>query len=297
MIDGLLVVNKPAGITSHDVVQRVRRWAKQRRVGHLGTLDPLATGVLPLALGEATKLSQLLTHGRKVYCGEIVLGVETTTYDREGEEVSRIEGPWPARDALEKALEPFRGAIEQVPPAYSALKRGGETAYRRARRGEDVRLEPRPVMIYRLELRAYAPPRLELEVECSAGTYLRSLAHDLGQSVGTGGHLSELCRARSGPFLIEHAIALDDIEGLDPRDPGVVRRMAAATSLPSFDVDARTARRVGQGVQLGRHEVRGAPPEGLIQLVRGDRLVALIEAIPGVAELRTSRVFLEGTKS
>ncbi len=297
MIDGLLVVNKPAGITSHDVVQRVRRWAKQRRVGHLGTLDPLATGVLPLALGEATKLSQLLTHGRKVYCGEIELGVETTTYDREGEEVSRVEGPWPARDALEKALEPFRGAIEQVPPAYSALKRGGETAYRRARRGEDVQLEPRPVTIYRLELRAYAPPRVELEVECSAGTYLRSLAHDLGQSVGTGGHLSELCRARSGPFLIEHAIALDDLEGLDPRDPGVVRRMAAATSLPSFDVDARTARRVGQGVQLGRHEVRGAPPEGLIQLVRGDRLVALIEAIPGVAELRTSRVFLEGTKS
>ncbi len=319
VIDGLLVIDKPAGLTSHDVVQRVRRWAKQRRVGHLGTLDPLATGVLPLALGEATKLSQLLTHGAKGYRGTIRLGAETTTYDREGEEVSRVEGPWPARDALEKALEPFRGAIEQVPPAYSALKRGGETAYRRARRGEDVQLEARPVTIYRLELGAYAPPRIELEprpvqfyrleivayeppdleveVECSAGTYLRSLAHDLGESVGTGGHLSELCRARSGPFLIEHAIALDDLDGLDPRDPGVVRRMAAATSLPSFDVDARTARRVGQGVQLGRHEVRGAPPEGLIQLVRGDRLVALIEAIPGVAELRTSRVFLEGTKS
>lgn len=297
MIDGLLVVDKPPGITSHDVVQRVRRWVKQRRVGHLGTLDPLATGVLPLALGEATKLSQLLTHGRKVYRGEILLGIETTTYDREGEQVSHVEGPWPARDALEKALEPFRGAIEQVPPPYSALKRGGEAAYRRARRGEDVQLEPRPVSIYRLELTGYEPPRLAVEVECSAGTYLRSLAHDLGQSLGTGGHLSSLCRTRSGPFLIEQAVALDDLEGLDPHDAGVVRSMAAATGLPSFDVDARTARRVGQGVQLGRHEVRGAPPEGLIQLVRGERLVALLEAIPGVAELRTSRVFLEGTKS
>lgn len=297
MIDGLLVIDKPPGITSHDVVQRVRRWVKQRRVGHLGTLDPLATGVLPLALGEATKLSQLLTHGRKVYRGEIELGVETTTYDREGDEVSRVEGPWPARDTIDKAVEPFRGAIDQVPPPYSALKRGGEAAYRRARRGEEVQLDPRPVTIYRLELTGYEPPQLGVEVECSAGTYLRSLAHDLGKALGTGGHLSQLCRTRSGPFLLEQAVGLDDLEGLDPLDSGVVRPMVAATGLPSFDVDARTARRVGQGVQLGRHEVRGAPPEGLLQLVRGERLVALVEAIPGVAELRTSRVFLEGTKS
>ena len=297
MIDGLLVIDKPPGMTSHDVVQRVRRWAKQRRVGHLGTLDPRATGVLPLALGEATKLSQLLTLGRKVYCSEITLGVETTTYDREGEVTAEMQGPWPTRDALEKALEPFRGEIEQVPPPYSALKLGGEPAYKRARRGEEVVLEPRPVTIYRLDLLAYEPPRVDLEVECSAGTYLRSLAHDLGESLGTGGHLSKLCRTRSGPFLLDQAIKLDDLEGLDARSSGLVRPMSAATGLPSFDVDARTARRVGQGVQLGRHEVRGAPPEGLIQLVRGERLVALIEAIPGVAELRTSRVFLEGTKS
>jgi tRNA pseudouridine55 synthase len=297
VIDGLLVIDKPAGITSHDVVQWVRRWVKQRRVGHLGTLDPLATGVLPLALGEATKLSQLLTHGRKVYRGEIMLGVETTTYDREGDEVSRVDGPWPVRDTLEKALEPFRGPIQQVPPPYSALKRGGEAAYRRARRGEEVKLEPRPVTLYRLELTGYQPPRVGLEVECSAGTYLRSLAHDVGRSLGTGGHLAELSRTRSGPFLLEAAVALDDLDGLDPHDPAVVRPMAAATGLPSFEVDARTARRVGQGIQLGRHEVRGAPPEGVIQLVRGERLVALIEAIPGVAELRTNRVFLEGTKS
>ena len=297
MIDGLLVINKPPGLTSHDVVQHVRRWAKQRRVGHLGTLDPLATGVLPLALGEATKLSQLLTHGRKVYRGEIALGVGTTTYDREGDVLAQNDGPWPGRDTLEKALEPFRGEIQQVPPPYSALKRGGEASYRRARRGEQVELDPRPVTIYRLELTDYAPPRVALEVECSAGTYLRSLAHDLGESLGTAGHLAELCRTRSGPFRLDQAIALDDLEGRDPLDEAVVRPMAAATGLPSFDVDARTARRVGQGVQLGRHEVRGAPPEGLIQLVRGERLVALIEAIPGVAELRTRRVFLEGTKS
>jgi tRNA pseudouridine55 synthase len=297
VIDGLLVIDKPPGMTSHDVVQRVRRWAKQRRVGHLGTLDPLATGVLPLALGEATKLSQLLTLGRKVYRGEITLGIETTTYDREGEVTAEMPGPWPARDLVDKALEPFRGEIDQVPPPYSALKRGGEPAYKRARRGEEVILDPRPLTIYRLEVTAYEAPRVAVEVECSAGTYLRSLAHDLGASLGTGGHLSDLCRTRSGPFLLDQAVTLDDLEGLDPQASGVVRPMAAATSLPSFDVDARTARRVGQGVQLGRHEVRGAPPEGLLQLVRGERLVALVEAIPGVAELRTSRVFLEGTKS
>jgi len=273
-------------------VQRVRRWAKQRRVGHLGTLDPLATGVLPLALGEATKLSQLLTLGRKVYRGEITLGVETTTYDREGEVTAEMPGPWPARDAVEKALEPYRGEIEQVPPPYSALKRGGEPAYKRARRGEEVVLEPRPVTIYRLEVLAYEPPCIEVEVECSAGTYLRSLAHDLGGELGTFGHLSRLVRTRSGPFTLEQAIPLDD---LDQLDESRLIPMAAATGLPTYEVDARTARRVGRGVQLGRHEVRGAPPEGTVQIVHQGRLVALAEAMRGVSQLRTLRVFLEGT--
>ena len=290
MIDGLLVIDKPEGLTSHDVVQRVRRWAKQRRVGHLGTLDPLATGVLPLALGEATKLSRLLTHGQKGYRGTIRLGVETTTYDREGDITASSDGPWPDEETVGKCLDRFRGEIEQVPPPFSAVKRGGEAAYRLARRGELVELEPRPVTFHRIDLLRYDPPDLEIDVLCSAGTYLRSLAHDLGGELGTFGHLSALVRTRSGPFTLDQALPLDELSH-DRLIP-----MAAATALPSFEVDARTALRVGRGVQLGRHEVKGAPRGGMLQLVHKGRLVALIEALEGLPQLRTLRVFLEGTK-
>jgi len=292
VIDGFLVIDKPAGLTSHDVVQRVRRWAKQRRVGHLGTLDPLATGVLPIALGEATKLSQLLTHGEKSYRGKVRFGIETTTYDREGEVVRECDGPWPERDALEAALAAFRGDIEQIPPPYSAVKTGGQAAYRRARRGEEVVLEPRKVTIRRLELVEYEPPFALLEVDCSSGTYLRSIAHDLGRALGVGGHLWELCRTKSGPFTLAQAVKLDDLEVLGQER---VISMVAATGLPTFEVDARTARRVANGVQLGRGEVKGVPGEGVLQLVHAGGLVALVEAQRGIPELRTLRVFLEGS--
>ncbi len=293
MIDGFLVIDKPEGITSHGVVQRVRQWAEQRRVGHLGTLDPLARGVLPMALGEATKLSRLLTHGKKAYRGRIRLGVATTSYDREGEVIASCDGPWPEQEELEKALETFRGAIRQVPPPFSARKLGGEKAYRLARRGEPVELDPTDVTIERLDLLDYSPPFLSLVVDCSAGTYVRSLAHDLGRLLGTGAHLWELCRTRSGPFTLEQAIPLEDLDALG-RDH--VIPMAAATGVVSYEVDARIARRVACGVQLGRQELRGAPPEGLLQLVHQGRLVALVEAEPGLPLLRTVRVFLEGTK-
>jgi tRNA pseudouridine55 synthase len=292
VIDGFLVIDKPSGLTSHDVVQRVRRWAKQRRVGHLGTLDPLATGVLPIALGEATKLSQLLTHGDKGYRGRIRLGIETSTYDREGEVLEERTGPWPAREVVAAALEAFRGDIEQVPPPYSAVKRGGQAAYVRARRGEEVQLEPRRVGIRRIELVEFDPPFLSIEVDCTSGTYLRSIAHDLGRALGTLGTLWDLVRTRSGPFRLDAAISLDQLDELGPTR---VIPMAAATGLPTFPIDARTSRRVAHGVQLGRHEVRGAPPEGIVQLVRDGRLVALLEAHKGLPELRTLRVFLEGT--
>ena len=294
MIDGFLVINKPAGLTSHDVVQRVRKWAKQRRVGHLGTLDPMATGVLPIALGEATKLSRLLTHGEKSYSGQIRLGVETTTYDREGEVTGEMAGPWPDREVVEKTLERFRGEIEQTPPPYSAVKQDGEPSYRRARRGETVHLEPRRVRLQRVELLDYEPPLVSIEVDCSAGTYLRSVAHDLGKALGTGAHLWQLVRTRSGPFHLHQSLALDDLEAWGAQR---VIPMAAATDLPTYEVDARTCRRVGNGIQLGRHEVKGVPPEGTVQLVRKGRLVALAEARLGIPELRTLRVFLEGTKS
>jgi tRNA pseudouridine55 synthase len=294
VIDGLLVIDKPVGLTSHDVVQRVRRWAKQRRVGHLGTLDPLATGVLPIALGEATKLSQLLTHGEKEYRGHIRLGVATATYDREGEITETYSGPLPEREDIAKALERFEGPIAQVPPPYSAVKRDGEPAYRRARRGETVELDARPVTIHRLTLVSYEAPLLEVVVHCSAGTYLRSLAHDLGRSLGVGAHLHDLCRTRSGPFRLEAAVTL---EKLDEEGQSRIQSMVASTGVPTYEIDARLARRVAQGTPVGRHEVRGLPAEGLLQLVRDGRLVALMEAFGGLPQLRTLRVFLEGTKA
>ena len=292
-IDGVLNLWKPVGMTSHDVVQRVRKWAKQRRVGHLGTLDPMATGVLPIALGEATKLSRLLTHGDKSYSARIRLGVETTTYDREGEVVHETAGPWPEREQVEKALEHFRGEIDQTPPPFSAVKVDGEPSYRRARRGEEFQLEPRRIRLDRVELAGYEPPVLSIEVECSAGTYLRSIAHDLGRALGTGAHLWELSRPRSGPFLLSQALPLEELDACGQER---VMPMAAATGLPTYEVDARTCRRVGNGVQLGRHEIKGVPPQGILQLVRKGRLAALVEARLGIPELRTLRVFLEGTK-
>jgi tRNA pseudouridine55 synthase len=296
LIDGFLVIDKPRGLTSHDVVQRVRRIAKQRRVGHLGTLDPLATGVLPIALGEATKLSQLLTHGAKSYRGKLVLGVETTTYDREGEVVAERPGPWPTRAVLEKSLAEFVGEIDQVPPPYSAVKQGGEAAYVRARRGEEVVLEPRRVTVSRLELVQYEPPVVALEVDCSAGTYLRSMAHDLGVALGTGAHLAELCRTRSGPFTLEQSVTLEALEQLGSGLESRVIPMLAATGLPTFEIDARVARRVRNGVQLGRQELRGVPPEGMLQLAHAGKLVALVEARRGLPELETVRVFVGGTE-
>ncbi len=294
MIHGFLVIDKPSGMTSHDVVQRVRRWAGQRRVGHLGTLDPLATGVLPVALGEATKLSQMLTHGSKGYLGRVRLGIETTTYDREGEVLRETDGPWPSEEELRKTLETFVGEIEQVPPPYSAVKTGGQAAYRRARRGEEVKLEPRKVTISRLELIDYDPPSFSIDVDCSAGTYLRALAHDLGKRLGIGAHLWELVRTKSGPFTIDQSIPLDE---LDKYGQERLIPLAAATGLPSFEIDARVCRRVRNGIQLGRHELKGAPPEGTLQLIRGGKLIALVEAHRGIPELRTIRVFLEDEDS
>ena len=294
MIDGLLVIDKPEGLTSHDVVQQVRRWAGQRRVGHLGTLDPLATGLLPLALGEATKLSQLLTHGDKAYRGRIRLGIETNTYDREGEVVRECDGPWPDREQLEKVLDAFRGTLQQVPPPFSARKQGGEKAYERARRGEVVELEPREITIGRLELLDYEAPLFAIEVECSAGTYLRSLAHDIGGQLGLGAHLWDLCRTRSGPFVLEQALPLAELE---ERGRERILSMADATGLPTLAVDSGIARRVSRGIQLSRGEVRGAPSEGVFQMVRDGLLVALVEAQPGIPTLRTVRVFLEGTSA
>lgn len=202
---GLLNVYKPAGPTSHDLVAWVRRGTGVKKVGHGGTLDPAATGVLVLCLGPATRLSEYLLGSPKTYVARVHFGVQTNTYDAEGEIVARDPRPI-SREQVEAALTGFRGPIAQVPPLYSAIKRGGRKLYELARAGQTVELEARPVTIHRLELLAWEPPVATLEVVCSAGTYIRSLAHDLGQAVGVGAHLAALERTASGRFTAAEAV-------------------------------------------------------------------------------------------
>jgi tRNA pseudouridine55 synthase len=205
MSAGIINFNKPSGRTSFSVVGQVRRGTGERRVGHAGTLDPLATGVLLVCLGPAVRVTEYLMDLPKVYRGAVRLGVETDTYDAEGKVVAThdVEVSEPA---LREALSRFAGEIEQRPPAHSAVKVGGKRAYERARKGEDVEMKARTVRIDRAELIRYEPPEAEIEVECGRGTYLRSIAHDLGRALGCGGHLSSLVRMQIGPFRVEDAV-------------------------------------------------------------------------------------------
>jgi tRNA pseudouridine55 synthase len=210
-LGGLLVMNKPAGCTSRDVVDQVQRLVRPLKVGHAGTLDPLATGVLVLCLGSATRLMGYVQKMRKRYHATFRLGVTSETDDVESPlevvEPRRI----PAREQVEEALENFRGDILQRPPRYSALKVRGRRAYQRARADETFQLEPRPVTIHELSLVAYHFPELILDVQCSSGTYIRSLGRDLGQQLGTGAVMSALCRRAIGSFRVEDALELDQL--------------------------------------------------------------------------------------
>jgi tRNA pseudouridine55 synthase len=208
---GILIINKPAGLTSHDVVNHVRRATRIRQVGHAGTLDPMAMGVLVICVGQATRVSEYLLGHDKAYHATIRLGVETNTYDADGETVATHEVNVD-RVEVESALAHFVGEIQQVPPMYSAIKREGQKLYELARRGIEIERAARAVIIHSIELRDYHAPDATIDVRCSAGTYIRSMAHDLGAALGTGGHLIELVRTAAGPFTIEQAIPLEVFE-------------------------------------------------------------------------------------
>ncbi|MBK7893764.1 MAG: tRNA pseudouridine(55) synthase TruB [Anaerolineaceae bacterium] len=211
-LSGILCVNKPLGLTSHDVVGRVRRLAGLRRVGHAGTLDPLATGVLLLALGRAARLIEYLVGHDKVYETTVRLGQTTATYDAEGDVLEERPFLHLTLSQIEEALTPFRGDILQQPPIYSAIKQGGQPLYKLARQGKtDVERPYRPVTIHQLTLLSWEPPHLALRIGCSSGTYIRSLGYDLGEALGCGGHLSGLRRLAVGDFGLETAVPLDDL--------------------------------------------------------------------------------------
>lgn len=211
-VDGILNILKPPGKTSFDVVSLVRRFSGEKRIGHAGTLDPDATGVLVVCLGQGTRILEFLSKASKTYCAEIVLGIATDTYDASGKITRQCNPSFVTREQLMTVLDSFRGTTEQTPPMYSALKHKGKRLYQLAREGIEVERKPRKVELSRLDLLDWQLPVLTIEVECSAGTYIRSLAEDIGQALGCGAHLRKLVRIKSAPFHIDDSVPLSVIE-------------------------------------------------------------------------------------
>jgi tRNA pseudouridine55 synthase len=292
-VDGVIVVDKPVGPTSFDVVAKIRRAARVKRVGHGGTLDPLASGVLPVCLGEATKLAPFLLDADKEYEFTVRFGVETETDDAGGAVVRAGDTSAIDERTVRDALGAFRGPILQVPPAYAAIKREGKALYAYAREGIPVDVPPRAVTVFELELLDFAgPEQARFAVRCSKGTYVRALARDLGRALGAGGHVTALRRTRSGPFSLAAAQTLADLlaglaSGAPPR---LVSLPAALANHPTVCVDDVLARRLRAGQHVA-WTVLGGAPEGRTCVVAPDgELVAVAEPRPD-GLVRTLRVF------
>ena len=282
-MDGVIVVDKPEGWTSHDVVGKVRRIARTKKVGHLGTLDPIATGVLPLVIERATRLAQFYTKSDKIYEGTVRFGWSTTTYDRAGEPTSeRVDAQFTA-DQLEAAMEAFRGEIDQRPPAVSAKKVEGRRAYDLVRKNIAVDLPAVRVHIYELTLLSVEGSEAQLRVHCSGGTYMRSIAHDLGHALGCGAHLVDLRRLLSGEFEIEQARTLAQLEALAGEDRLVDAFIPAEKLLPAFPsvfVDDITAAHVRNGRNFPASPFRaGGPAKYVKAITRTGGIVAIGEIV------------------
>lgn len=251
-VDGILNVDKPSGMTSHDVVAVIRKMARLRKVGHAGTLDPLATGVLLVCLGRATRASEYLMRSPKTYRATLQLGIATTTHDAEGEITSRSPVDV-TKSEVETVLQRFVGAIQQVPPRYSAIKHHGRPLYELARRGIEVEVPPREVVIHALEIVAWAPPQVTVDVRCGPGTYVRALARDVGEALGCGAHVSALRRTSSGAFDVSEAVDLEALRtafAAGHVDEHLHAVEAAFYQLPVLCLDADQARRLAMGQYL-----------------------------------------------
>jgi tRNA pseudouridine55 synthase len=290
-ISGVLVVDKPVGLTSHDVVQIIRKGTNIRRAGHTGTLDPRASGVLVILIGPAVRLSEYVSASDKRYQAVVRLGATTDTYDAEG----RVTSSSPvdiSEEQFEEALSQFIGEIEQKPPPYSAVKIKGRKAYEMAREGEEVDLQPRKIHVYNLELLEWAPPEAVIDVYCSSGTYVRSLAHDLGETLGCGAHLVGLRRTKSGRFTLRDAVPLRKLREAFETGTWYQYLIPAADALsdwPAFELSHEQVEAVRHG-----HRVIGEVPEGG-NWARGiseqGELVALLEFIPENSEWQPRKVF------
>jgi tRNA pseudouridine55 synthase len=294
-MDGVLVIDKPAGPTSHDIVSKVRHALREKKVGHTGTLDPAATGVLPLVLGRATKLAQYLSGGDKTYRAVIRLGVCTTTLDAEGE-VTQTRDVTCSEAEVRAAAAAMVGQGEQVPPMYSAKKIDGKKLYELARKGIEVERPAKPITIHFINILNCTLPDIELDVKCSAGTYVRVLAQDLGEKLGCGGHLLSLRRVAAGPFNAEDAVTLEALIA----DPSLAERHLlpmhrALEALKRIDVPADIARMIGSGYQLTVADLRNldipvfAVGDAIAIAVDGGDLIAVARAEIASNELEKSR--------
>ncbi len=276
-LDGILVLDKPQGITSNGVLQRVKRLYFAAKAGHTGSLDPLATGVLPICLGEATKFSQYLIDADKAYRTTVIFGVTTATGDADGEELSRVDAGALGADAVERALQPLRGEIEQVPPMYSAIKRDGQPLYKLARAGVEVEREARRVVVHELVLEAFRPgpqPEADLYVRASKGTYVRTIAEDLGAALGCGAHVGRLRRVMAGRFSEADCVTFAQLETLrgdseaaatdwSALDALLLPPELAVSTLPALVLAESTSFYLRQGQPV---LVPKAPTAGLVQL-------------------------------
>jgi tRNA pseudouridine55 synthase len=297
--DGVLVIDKPSGPTSSDVVLRVKRLLGLHRIGHTGTLDPLATGVLPLCLGRATRLSAYLTEMDKSYRAQVRLGVRTETGDAEGRVLSERPVPPLSEAVLEEALASLRGAQAQTPPMYSAVKVGGRKLYELARQGKEIERVPRAIEIHELVLETLSSPDLTLRISCSKGTFVRVLAEELGERLGCGAHLTGLRRLRSGAFDLAGAVRLQDLVEDEPeaRTGRVARALVsmadAVGQMERVVLELQEAAALLASGRLPSRELRAAA--GLVAVVNPDGdLIALAES-DGVASMKLRRVFPRST--
>jgi tRNA pseudouridine55 synthase len=275
-ISGVLLIDKPLGFSSNQLLQKAKWLYQAQKAGHTGTLDPAATGLLPICFGEATKFSQFLLDARKAYLTTGLLGVSTDTLDAEGVVTKTAAVPSLSKSQLLAITEQFIGDIEQVPPMYSALKRDGKKLYELAREGIEVEIEPRAVTIYKNDLLGYVTPEFELEVHCSKGTYIRTLVADIGDAVGCGAHVKRLRRTQHGQFSIDQAVQLDVLEGLreqerfDALDALLISIDDLLVDLPKIELDEHRAKYFSNG-----NDVNCDAPESTVRVYLNERFLGV----------------------